>query len=633
MSYYETGYIQVNDYINAGQASSVKRLGSYSVKQYNNDFKGLCVLKYSNGTYDIYRIVCGKNPITIDSSKTITQNINDWASAGGNTGASNTNTALYSRYATDSSSEPQYPPYNEPTVSTKSAIMFAQQTIVEGERDIESCNIPIFTVTNNNVSGANKYIENGDDSDADNYEDLHPTSFNTEVWLTGAYPGVYFKTTKEGSAVESGGVLLVQALNNITPITKINEVYSLDKMNYFSYQEYQESGTIQQLAGEHYKFQFECGTDNRDKASVSFHVNKNTGEVTGIVTDTLNNHTIYVHDVGELPDTNDYPDDDAPWNTNPSHNSYSAANTLTQTYEISDANLITLGNFLWSSTFKDNIFGLVNSPIENLVSLKAMPISGKGITTKHIVIGNVDTNVNGNIVPLADGIEVTVGVNKKIPGKFENFIDYSQYDIQVYLPFIGFKQLDPIIYINRKVSLYYYYDCILGNVLAELVVHDKDGNNLIHDVFQGSCGIDIAITATNRGQIENGFINSAISAVSDLAKGNVAGLAHDVFNGLSQEFHSTSNGCGNPSLLNKLDMTARFIIKRPKFFEPNEYGHTVGYPCHQYNTIESFSGTSSDGTEHNLFIKCKNFICSHIDYATDAEKDEIKRLMESGVYV
>lgn len=629
MSYYESG--TVHGYgENDGNAK-------YSVGQFrcDEDFtgqKGIFAIKAaSNFTEGEYRFAVfstdGHQAITYDGQTPIE------SFCSGSNFTTQLNSKLEYREKIDKDE------YKEPTDQYSNATYRFFRGLYWGlYREITYCDFPIYDFsdskypTQDQIAGLNKYITEGDDSEASNYHDLHPSRVQFDIWADGTFPSLYIKPSMESGEYD-GETLGVTIYSNpvLHPeLTYSNYNLAIDTMGYISYQEYENANPIVYT-----RYSISCHTGDSPMNTCEGFIEINSNGTVRETTNGSTNEIVVIFHEG-MPSDNDYPESSNVWNTDPTTNEFSGANTLTQTYEITEPNLQALGNFMWSSTFKDNIFALVNSPIENIVSLKAMPVHGEGITEKEIKIGNVSTGIRGDLVPYADGIKKTINKNGKavvIPGTFDNFIDYSEYDIQVYLPFIGFKSLDPILYVNRQVMLYYIYDTIYGNVLAVLYVYDSKGNPLIHDTFQGNCGIDIAITSTNRGQIENGYINAGINAISDLAKGNVAGFASDVFGGLTQEFHSQSNGVGNPSLLNKLDMTAKFIVKKPVMFKPNEYGHIVGYPCYQYKALSEVGGSSSDATPYNKFVKCKDFVCSRIYGALDEEKREIEKLMSEGVYM
>lgn len=621
MSYYTEGYVQTNEYGQIGTSSEFENFACYSVKQYDSSYKALCVLKYLYGSpaHYVYDIVCAKTPISIDSTKTIQENVNNYMN-------NYQYTRLYSKYVTNTNT---YPNYENPTNSRSYQTLFSHQETIAGKRDIHFANIPIFTITNDNVSGVNNYINSGDDSDADNYSDLHPSLATLKVWLDGNYPTMYMKLVLDEGEGSNDVSVSIYANPNLSPTLTMHDSFGFDIMRSYSYGQYSHANPI-------INTRYEIVARYENEPVSAYFVLKSNGEVESTTSGIGNQINIEFY-TGS-PSDNEYPEDNTDITTNPTYNNYSGTNTLTKTYELDNVKLKTFGNFMWSSTFKDNVFSLLQSPIENIVSLKAMPLNGIGGDSENIKVGNVDSNIQAPVVVDADSKKTTVGT-VKIPRIFNNFVDYTQFNVTIYLPFIGFKELDAIGVMGKTLKLYYIWDCVLGNVMAELYIQGDNGSMLLYQCWQGSCGIDIAISSTNRGQIESGYVNNGISAVASLFSGNLVGAAKDVFSGLTQEFHSESNGVGNPSLLGKMDMTARIIIKRPQSFKPKGYGHIVGFPCHQYNKLKTFGDGTNDS---NKFVRCKNFACSIakddndmdiVINALDSEKREMKELLESGVFV
>lgn len=489
-----------------------------------------------------------------------------------------------------------------------------------------SADVPIYTVngaSNSDFAKINNYIETGDDSEADNAQDLHPVELHTKIWLDGAYPQVYVKTTVTQG--EYSGTITCKVVANVesqNPQQMMLKEFHTNSVDYIPFGDYGQAEITD------YEFEF-CRSDifsdliemAKWTCSDRF-ILSNIGEIVGEEPhDSLNGHHTIEVEYG-VPSDEDYEDTETEWNHEKVTNGFSGANTLTQTYKFDDTKLRTLGNFLWSSTFKDNIFSLTNCPLDNIVSLKAMPVlipTGEPVDVK---IGNVTAPITAGKVTVAEGYETTVG-EAIIPRVFHNFVDYSEFNLMIYLPFIGFKPLDTMLCMGRKIRVKYYFDVILGNCLATIEYQDSKNRYLLHDIFQANCGVDIAITATNRAQIENGYINTGLSVVNDLLNLNPIGAMQDAFNGMTQQFRTQSNGVGNPSLMNKLDMKCFVFVKRPQKYKPNQYGHVVGIPRYEYKRIGTLTG----------FVKCKNFICSRITDATDKEKEEINRLMNDGVFV
>lgn len=572
---------------------------NFSVKP-SGTHTGLCILKYTYNGAKYQNIVCGdRTPLYDSDPDGVFFDVSNWVNEG--------HSSLYFRSERTENAPSET--YSEEGMFQRANVLTSMSTIYQEK--FWSKFLPIFTVTDDR-SAFNNYLETGDDSGADNYEDLHPTKLHTTVWFDGKYPSIYYKT--EVIEGEFSGTITIDEMRH----HMLNEQYKVDVMNFKTFGDYGTDSINQEYLFEFYKSNVTPSVETA--CFLQFYIDRNSGEIGTVEpTDSRDgNHTIS-YEMG-VPSDEDYEDENDEWKHDQTHNSFSGANTLTKTYKLNDTQIRALGNFLWSSTFKDNIFSLTQYPLDNVVSLKAMPIT-VGDNEEEIKIGNVKTGINGNVVSLADGIETTVG-ECVVSRVFNNFIDYTEFEMFIYLPFIGFKSIDPSLCMNRRLRVKYYFDVILGNCLATLEMADMNGKFILYNIWQANCGIDIAITATNRAQIENGYIGSALNAVGSILSKNPLSLLGDVFKATTQEFHSESNGVGNPSLMNKLDTTCYIFIKRPQKYKPTNYGHYFGIP--NYRFVDSLSSCHG-------FTKTHGFICSLIDNALDGEKKEIEDLLNSGV--
>ena len=630
MSYYDTGYVHAQY-----KPSSTVNYYTYQYRANNNN-SALCMLKYYRSdvtTPGNWCTVIGVKktaaPFSPDDTKTIGQNVANFIS-----NSSNADNFYYRNTGTSSrDGYPELIDYTDLSATTRQETILGN-TIDGSIRSIDVSTIPIFKITNDDYEAFNNYIETGDDSGAENYEDLHPTSYHTTVWLDGKFPNLFYKTEiTEGTTESQFEIQVNYETGGSSTGVSYTKTYDINSMINATYSEYGVSPTgLSNVTTYYMRFLDEnAETSLQDACWLSFTVDRD-GNVDNITTtDSISGKYTISCEQG-TPSDQDYPEDDPTWNHHINTNNMSGANTLTKTYNLNDTQLRTLGNFLWSSTFKDNLLGLVNYPLENVISLKAMPLS-RGGTAENIKIGNVDTGISAPLVDTADRISVFIG-QKKCPRIFQNFLDYTAVDISIYLPFIGFKKLDNALAMDRTISVTYYFDVILGTCLALISYKDKNSELLACDVYQGNCGIDIAIASTNRAEIENGYINNAISGITNLISGNIGGAVKDAFNASTQSFHSESGGVGNPSLMGAIDMTCRLIIRRPKkFTPPDSYGHTFGYPCHKYGLLSDFSYPDQAGVPANSFTVCENFIPSLMDDVLDEEKVMIKELLETGVYL
>lgn len=316
-------------------------------------------------------------------------------------------------------------------------------------------------------------------------------------------------------------------------------------------------------------------------------------------------------------DDDGYSDDkDDDENDNDTSDVSAGIGVLTTTFKMTKDRLQQLGRFLWGSNIFDNFSLICNNPIENIISCKSIPLSLDG-TTQKIILGNVDTGVNGDKVA-NNFTSQTIG-SIKITEKYNNFLDYSPYtNIIIYLPYVGFKELDTNLVMNKTLSISYTVDIITGGCLCQI---KSDGVRLYE--FNGNLGIDIPITASNRAQVEAGYISSGIGIASSAASGNIVGAVTSLINSAEAQYHYASTSSPNPMCVASTNRTCYVMLDRPTYQTLKSFNHTRGKKCYLTKTINTLKGYT---------------ICDeHIDLsgirATDSEKEELIKILSSGFFV
>lgn len=294
----------------------------------------------------------------------------------------------------------------------------------------------------------------------------------------------------------------------------------------------------------------------------------------------------------------------------------SGIGVLTTTFKMTKARLQQLGRFLWGSNIFDNFSLICNNPIENIISCKSIPLSIDGSTQK-IILGNVDTGVNGDKVS-NNFAKQNIG-SITITEKYHNFLDYAPYtNVIIYLPYIGFKELDTNLVMSKTLSISYTVDIITGGCLCQVT-----SNNVKLYEFNGNIGIDIPITASNRAQVEAGYISSGIGIASSVASGNIVGALTSLINSAESQYHYASTSSPNPMCVASTNRTCYVILDRPTYQTLKSFNHTRGKKCYLTKTINTLKGYT---------------ICDeHIDLsgirATDTEKEELIKILSSGFFV
>lgn len=289
---------------------------------------------------------------------------------------------------------------------------------------------------------------------------------------------------------------------------------------------------------------------------------------------------------------------------------------LTSTFKMTKERLVQLGQFLWGANIFDKFSLVNNNPIENIISCKSIPINADG-ANQEIVLGNVATGVNGEKIS-NNFAKQTIG-SIAINEHYHNFLDYTPYtNVILYLPYIGFKELDTTLVMNKTIKVIYTVDAITGGCLAQVY---SNGVRLYE--FTGNVGIDIPITASNRAQVEAGYIQAGVGATMSAIGGNVGSAATTLLNSATSQYHYSSTGNPSPMCVASTNRTCYVIIDRPNYQNLKAFNHTRGRKCYLSKTI---------GSLHGFTICDSNIDLSGIN-ATQSELEELKDILSSGFYV
>lgn len=262
-------------------------------------------------------------------------------------------------------------------------------------------------------------------------------------------------------------------------------------------------------------------------------------------------------------------------------------------------------------------------------------------------------------------------------GSDYDFRNYVNTAISCFLPFCGTVELDPSDVFPYDLHCIYFIDMISGSCTAcvyvlrdgsELLVGSKTGqigkivpisaNNLMGVV--GAALSDVTAIAQTIGQTilnaaEKKALGSSQMPVNEASKNSdylkqvasykenqqrISGgydsmrSAYNTTGSATQGISNvmTRNGVSNPSLSPGTGLEALNVCRRPyitirklKYSSPNNYAHTTGFKC-------------TDGTERKTISSYKGYtVFQNVDLsgivATQEELDEIKALLETGVYL
>lgn len=325
------------------------------------------------------------------------------------------------------------------------------------------------------------------------------------------------------------------------------------------------------------------------------------------------------------PGEDDYKDPDdiipEPGDTEPSD--YDMGSTLTTSYKVSVDQLKSLGNYLWGATFLDDIHLVNNNPIENIVTCKRIPFDLPSGVSKQILLGNVTSPANGNIIenlPIINIGSVTYS------GYYGNFLDYSPYTrLILFLPFCGFTEIDPSVVTGKEMTVKYAIDIVMGKCRAMIFINDA-----YYASYDGNFGVEIPLTGSNRAQVDAGLVSSVASVgagayfspagtVEKVAKAAVGGIETAV----ASQYHSTRTGNYSSTCGWQETRKCFMIADIPTCQYPTSYAHDRGYPCMLTRTLATLNGFAICSEDVDL----KGLTC------TDEEIDMIREYLVSGIYL
>lgn len=283
---------------------------------------------------------------------------------------------------------------------------------------------------------------------------------------------------------------------------------------------------------------------------------------------------------------------------------------------------------------------------------KVGPIPSKSST---FVIYGEELQYNGSpitITRITGNPSMDLGAYEILP-KFHDFRDYAPFTkVEMFIPYCGWVSLP-----SHCMSSEENPKIITGTLLCDIIAGTCKAvikcNDTVVAEASGFTAIDVPFTGENVGMKMAGIAssitsygNQAAKTVGSVAAGGMSGGAgagaalaggivgmlgsyaqmYSAFNANYTEIcGKTGDGC------NVAGLGSVYIkIQRPKtggtdepYYVPDNYAHTTGFMSMKQKQISKCNG----------LIVCANVDTSGISGATARERAEIKRLLETGIYV
>ena len=294
-------------------------------------------------------------------------------------------------------------------------------------------------------------------------------------------------------------------------------------------------------------------------------------------------------------------------------------------YKVTISQLTALSSKLWSEDFLDNFHPFKNNPSEALISLMAYPmdINSSG-SDSPIICGNYDCSpASGKVVNNLFNTKTLGSVN--IPLTFNNFLDYSPYTtVNLFLPFIGFVELDVDEVMGANISVFYRVEVITGTCVAYVKVKKGTMDAILYQ-YAGNMGITLPLSGSDFSRVYSllatasvGVLGSVLGAGA-LTMGATAGFAGQAV-ASKPPVHKTGSLSGNSGMCGNL--VPYVVINTVIPDTPDGYKALKGKPTNKYLRIGDLQG----------FVQLDRFYLN-IPNITDEERIELDVLLKEGIFV
>lgn len=312
------------------------------------------------------------------------------------------------------------------------------------------------------------------------------------------------------------------------------------------------------------------------------------------------------------------------------HPALSGVTKFTNMYVISQGNLDVVADYLWGATFEgfwENIWG---SPMDYVTSLAIMPVTpDTEVSPEEVKVGKFTIDDSEAYRITNRWVRVDLGtINcREFSGSYLDYAPYTR--VQIYLPFVGYRDLDVDMFQNGELQVIYEIDTLTGDLVAKILTAAGG----VTSQFQGNCKSELPITGQDNSKLGSSIMSGIVTlaaagmaaptagaAVGAMA-GSLAGATGDsVMSSKPDATHGSSLGATGGLLGTQ---TPYLIWTIPRVSIPADYSKDNGLPINARYTLANLTG----------FTVCSDVHIPLVSDMTAEEAAEIEALLKGGVYL
>lgn len=269
---------------------------------------------------------------------------------------------------------------------------------------------------------------------------------------------------------------------------------------------------------------------------------------------------------------------------------------------------------------------VANTLINYVIDCHVIPVTPQTGSTEYIKVGRKTLTTQATRLS-SDYVTVSCG-SISIGEYYANFADFIATSAKLYLPFVGFVPVQPEWFQRETLKVDYRFNVIDGSFAVYVrsggkYVNNGDTSGTIVGQYGGNACIHLPITGVTYANMVSGLVGAGAGMAASAGTGNIAALATSAI--------GAAGAHGDIAQSNAYNASAAFLgcrypflmIERAVSNYARNYQHEIGIPANIYAKLGDVSG----------FVTMENVHVDEISGATSAEKEEIRRLLASGVIV
>lgn len=282
-------------------------------------------------------------------------------------------------------------------------------------------------------------------------------------------------------------------------------------------------------------------------------------------------------------------------------------------------------NNLFSGSYNtDQVIAIISYPFDVVAQANA-----GGVFSQDDTFNIGGYNLTGReLSPYYSSI-ISLG-SKAVTGYYSDWRDYEPYtEYKLYMPYIGYVSLPSEEIVDHTIFVKYAVDMSNGNANAFVIC-----NSRIIYTQQCQIGIQIPLSRSNAYEWQRNNMLNFMSGVSGMGKLVAGGASKNpalIAKGISDIGSSVYNTMHNhlmisgalaqPNVSRYSPSKCGLYVQRQQFYTLTDYGHMVGYPVNNIDTLNTYQG----------FTVCESVHLNGFTTATHDELREIESLLLSGV--